>query len=475
MRTIKNIFTTQDKKEKVTPDMVWNRILDYKSATDNLSYMNTSFMYSCLYNQTYKKSMFIFFFYVVQNNLLQLDLVNHSVTYFIWKRKYTVLRRFVQLCKWRKMKYGNHDYSLLCTPFADVKENEIIILCENSVKYKFIISELIHIINDRLTNSEDWFPEPLEIYNPFTNITFGVSNLYNIYFWIKDKTKYNMPILFYLFFLDNFVFCDFAVNHDATIRNEMIKYILRDNTKLHKYIKRMLSEYDFVTPDMNIQPSFPRDTLIKIFKPYLHFYIHSKVSMTAERRMLYNIRLKNLIVRFYEYNKKFGRKYVKRTNDGIFITNYETEHIEFITKKQYESVIDSKDMYNRLSLFEIGICGNHMSIQQWNSGNEVRNSIFDAYDEYDDSDEETSTNDTESETSTIIISHGENSGESMTENHNDNTNDTNINHMIDTSDCEIEIVEATIILSGVIDRIAAHIENNENSPVMDTECENETI
>ena len=60
-----------------------------------------------------------------------------------------------------------------------------------------------YIINNALSNSPDFFSVPLVIKNPYNNVPFNKSTLYNIYFNIMSKT-YIVSELIHKFFLTNF-------------------------------------------------------------------------------------------------------------------------------------------------------------------------------------------------------------------------------------------------------------------------------
>ena len=59
----------------------------------------------------------------------------------------------------------------------------IFTLFENNIKYKFKITDLIHIIKSSLINCVDMFVSTNTIKNPHTNNKILNSNIYNIYFF----------------------------------------------------------------------------------------------------------------------------------------------------------------------------------------------------------------------------------------------------------------------------------------------------
>ena len=92
--------------------------------------------------------------------------------------------------------------------------------------YKFTYEDLIKIIKNNLLNYDsdttgamitNNFLTPLEIKNPYTNVYFSKSSLYNIYFKIHDST-FNMPILFERFFQVNFNLDLFKKHNDVLLK-----------------------------------------------------------------------------------------------------------------------------------------------------------------------------------------------------------------------------------------------------------------
>jgi hypothetical protein len=98
---------------------------------------------------------------------------------------YFALNKFAFHYKFKKSKIiVNED--LYLNPIDNNSKNIICIFQDNS-RYKFILSDLINIINNSLSNSSYFFSEPLPCRNPFNNIPFNKSTLYNIYFSIKNS------------------------------------------------------------------------------------------------------------------------------------------------------------------------------------------------------------------------------------------------------------------------------------------------
>jgi hypothetical protein len=112
------------------------------------------------------------------------------------QKTYNTFNRLMYNYKYKKTKIVvNTDMGL--NELSETDKNVISIIDNNS-KYLFHVNDLIKIINVSLTNSYLFFAEPKSVKNPYNNLPFNKSTLYNIYFHIRNKTDY-YPELFFKF------------------------------------------------------------------------------------------------------------------------------------------------------------------------------------------------------------------------------------------------------------------------------------
>lgn len=214
------------------------------------------------------------------------------------------------------------------------KKNVITIL-HNGSKYLFLGSDLVKIINSSLLNTSYFFAEPLEPKNPFNNIPFDKSTLYNIYFHITHNCIIN-PILFHLFFKANFDLDIFLYENESIIRDTAIKNYAHNSpaSVLHKDLKLMLAVNRRFTKKLFIHDDVPVDKLVDIFRPYFHlFYLHRYGVYGTEKRGNSFIELKTKLREFVEYNPMFGRKLYKNENRFAHVKCEETNTIKTVIKK----------------------------------------------------------------------------------------------------------------------------------------------
>ena len=179
-------------------------------------------------------------------NILNLLLLNvYTFNYFLTntqkdqvmsiinKSQNTILCRFIARYKKQKANVYDNDTDLLLQPLSNYKKDHIIELYENNILYKFKLNDLVALTNKRLSHSPDFFSEPQEILNPYTNIPFSNCNLYKIYFKMK-KIFITMPTLFHLFFLSNFNITDFLDKNEVYIR----EFAIYDYIKTASYVQK---------------------------------------------------------------------------------------------------------------------------------------------------------------------------------------------------------------------------------------------
>jgi hypothetical protein len=181
---------------------------------------------------------------------------------------------------------------------------------KNSCSYLFTINDLIQIIKKSLIHSPNFFSDPSESKNPYTNLPFNKSTLYNIYFFIKQK-NFIMPTLIQNFFIENFDLENFRKNNTQIIRECAIKDFV-DNiepSEAEIYISTMLKSYR--KKKHNIDFDFPKNKLLEIMRPYLHYYFIASYSLCMEKRHEYFHKLFYKLKRFFDFNPCFGRRYCK--------------------------------------------------------------------------------------------------------------------------------------------------------------------
>jgi hypothetical protein len=222
------------------------------------------------------------------------------------QRTYRALSRFAFVIK-VKMSTLQITTDLGLNPI-NLSGPNVIQIYQGNARYVFIIQDLINIIETSLANSQNFFADPLPIKNPYNNVKFSIATLYNIYYFIKSRA-YIMPLLFHLYFLSNFNLTQFALNHESVIRDISIKqYVVNTPSSfLYNKVISMLNVNDY-TSRLRVDPSFPKDQLVNIMRPYLYFSYIVDVSLNADKRHKYSILLARMLKQFYYFNRQFGRK-----------------------------------------------------------------------------------------------------------------------------------------------------------------------
>ena len=272
---------------------------------------------------------------------------------------YHTLNRFVYMFKLKKSKLIV-DTDLQLNKIEEGKPNIMCIYHVNA-KYLFRIEELLKLIYTSLTNCQLFFSEPITIKNPYNNIPFGKSILYNIYFYLILKTKINLIKHEYLDIFLKFKECNFNMtkfvdNYEYILREYAIKNHLINSTKqtiLHQ-IKVMIGIYNSkITREsskIRISEDFPEDELIKIMKPYLYLNFVVCYSLIQKNKCDAEANLARKLREFQQFNPQFGRKICRFKDiikDGK--TKRIKSHIEFNMKhKKFNTYDISKFMTNHL-------------------------------------------------------------------------------------------------------------------------------
>jgi len=299
------------------------------------------------------KLKFKYFFHEI-NNIFYTETQKEEFLNIFCKiqKTYFAMSRLAYLYKYKKAKVVV-DFDLCLNPI-DIHNKNVICLLQEKYKYYFRINDLINIITSSLSNTTMFFSNPLISKNPYNNVPFNKSTLYNIYFNIRAKT-YIISELFHKFFLSNFNINNFEEEYDYLIRENAIRKYVKNNEDIESLYISVFSMIDFfnnnnyiINNSIKISPTFPQKKLVDIMRPYLILYYLYKFSFTSKQNCLKNVLLKKLD-KFFKFNYAFGRKQIKvqhyfsKNNKKIYknIYSYNDKHINFNDDYSSEAFLSS--------------------------------------------------------------------------------------------------------------------------------------
>jgi len=333
----------------------------------------THFTPNNLKNQYSWKKYIKYKYYILKNFLLANDDIYSSKTKTLdffsqIQRKMMALYKFKQICLFKTTKYLNEQMDLNFTPLDEVSSNKISFLHINK-KVQFSIFDLIRIINTALSNESYFFLEPQTIKNPWNNQPFSISNLYNIFFYIKQSTIY-MPILFSRFFESNFNINHFQQYNQLIVKNYIFNnsHMLNNDSKL-SYIHALIDYYNtHKKSQINVDTDFPSNRLIEVMSKFIKNYLLAIYSHEADLRTKNKIILLKKLQEFKNNNPLFGRKIISRHIRQLYyisrLINEEKQIFfippdvyipppQLISLKHKSFYIDYKEMGNTYSIFPL--------------------------------------------------------------------------------------------------------------------------
>jgi hypothetical protein len=267
---------------------------------------------------------------LLQNKLFSIRERNKIFGVFSKAQKYySVLSKFAYICKLKMAQFKVKTDLLLND--IDTKKDNVFIVYQNKAKYAFVINDLNNMITISLSNCPYWFAEPLEIKNPYNNLPFNKTTLYNLYFYIR-RNLFTMPMLFELFFNCNFDLPQFKLNNENYIREVNIKnYAYRSHySTLHLYVLDMFHDYRDYTENINIHKHFPKKVLVDKMRPYLYYYFMSKyLIFGSEKRYHVEDTLSKKLFKLSRCSPNFGKRTIKFNKQNLRTIEYNTDCISF--------------------------------------------------------------------------------------------------------------------------------------------------
>lgn len=227
--------------------------------------------------------------------------------YFIQKYN-NAFKRFVYRWKHTRINTFNNNQDLLLNSLDNYKPTQRISLVENNTRYDFCLNDLLKIIHNALLYHDNLFSKPSCPKNPYTNLPFGIHNLYNIYFHMLHSIQI-IPQCFYLFFLSNFNIPDFVVSNEPYLRDESIKSYYNDIPTEEHYqdILGMLNVYAKYVPNIIIHAKCSKQLIINAFKDISVEYLLVQYSYSPKKMAQSSKNIKQFLITFNTFNPKFGR------------------------------------------------------------------------------------------------------------------------------------------------------------------------
>jgi hypothetical protein len=260
-----------------------------------------------------QKSKFKHLKYIITNIFIQESMKEKFLDIFEKTQKtYHGFSKLVKLYKLKKYKSNvKINTDLYLNPIDQNNKNSILINHEDN-GYWFSIYDLMNHIETSLINSPFFFSEPLHPKNPYNNIPFSKTTLYNIYFHVSEIRRQFIPTLFHNFFLCEFDLEKLKIENEYLIRD---RYIIKqainiDEERLFSEVRAMLK---YVLGNrIIINDDFPKEKLAKIMRPYYYLFLVYRYHISGIEKT--NIAKKVLVKKLRElhrYNPNFGRMILK--------------------------------------------------------------------------------------------------------------------------------------------------------------------
>jgi hypothetical protein len=228
---------------------------------------------------------------------------------FLFYETQKIYYGFTKLARIFKIK-KMHTYNVCDLSMMPFMNNNLFHLFKGKFLYLFTRRDLICLLNSALCYSPNLFLQPLVTKNPYTNVAFTETNLYNIYYFLK-KGDLEISNLIHAFFKSNFNLTVFLRENVAILRLHSILNFVKntDCEELRKWIEDMLYEY---CPSIEIHKDLCSTVVVPKMKHFLKKYLKINYAIdTITNRNVKKKQLRHELKEFKKNNKTFGEKYVE--------------------------------------------------------------------------------------------------------------------------------------------------------------------
>ena len=249
--------------------------------------------------------------------------LHQKITFAINKIKhlYKIKKKYIK---------SDIDTDLSMEKLTTYKSQNLIELIENNTIYTFAVVDLLRILNASLLNSAYLRPKSQHPKNPYTNITFSIHNIYNIYLHIMLYTNYSIKSHILSYFenelnLRKYFEANLCLLKSASVKN----YINHGETLvLFDYAIEMFEDYWIYTQikiDMLLRN---KQSIVNKVKHLLYYYLLLQhYSLDSELYTKYKFKLIMFLKEFKTKNPTFGRRIYTTINRHASVNALSTTYI----------------------------------------------------------------------------------------------------------------------------------------------------
>ena len=263
-------------------------------------------IHNIIYTQKFKpENSFLY------NSEIEISITKRTMFSLI-QRILVNLKKLVRMYKLKKIKYYNTT-NLLLEPFTINEKKFILYDYENYKKnlicYSFTCDELYKICEKNIiTYDYDLFYDNVDLKNPYNNLSFTKSQLYNIFLFLHKNTDKQIP-LFYYFYLCEFNKVTFLLKYDIIIKD----YVINDYYKNLSYPDKFtifLRIINYYYPiKLNIS-KLDNDVIYNFFKKkqtVVYDYLIYNYSFNDNLKEFHFNNIINKLKKTYDVNPMLGR------------------------------------------------------------------------------------------------------------------------------------------------------------------------
>lgn len=252
---------------------------------------------------------------------------NQAVNEFCQAQKvYHTMTKFMRL---KRAKNMNIEEDLSCTPLSEYNDKFKIDIIQNNNLFTFLLRDLHCIWLKSLTYSSNMMSEPQRPKNPYNNIVFTQTNLYNIYFALFFN-GFRINKLIHSHVSENLSYQDFVYNNSSDLlEHSLMEYIQGlSDISCYNMIRDLKMLYPRHTQRIYYNDNFPANikvVCVKKLRKAINYYI---LMCFADNFAVINLK--------EEYYRKNIIKELKKTQNFIFCRPYIS--IEYHDDKRKQSM-----------------------------------------------------------------------------------------------------------------------------------------